>query len=80
VSKLSKCCCDCCITEEEMPWETVTLKAPYETCNGVSEPPTYPSQPLVRQGCCYVAEFVLSCQEPTVVCELWARRNYSFYV
>ena len=78
MSKLSKCCCDCCITEEEMPWETVTLKAPYETCNGVTEPPTYPSQPLVRQGCCYVAEFVLSCQEPTVVCELWARRNHSF--
>jgi len=78
VSKLSKCCCDCCITEEEMPWETVTLKAPYETCNGVTEPPTYPSQPLVRQGCCYVAEFELDCQTATNVCDLWARRNYSF--
>lgn len=78
MSKLSKCCCDCCITAEEMPWETVTLKAPYETCNGVSEPPTYPSQSLVRQGCCYVAEFELDCQTATNVCDLWARRNYSF--
>lgn len=76
MSKLSKCCCDCCITAEEMPWETVTLKAPYETCNGVSEPPTYPSATFERRSCCYVAEFDLGCQPWIYDCHLWVKQNF----
>lgn len=76
MSKLSKCCCDCCITEEEMPWETVTLKAPYETCNGVTEPPTYPSATFERRSCCYVAEFELGCQPWIYDCHLWVKQNF----
>jgi hypothetical protein len=76
VSKLSQCCCDCCITEEEMTWDAVTLKAPHETCNGVSEPPTYPSASFQRRSCCYVAEFDLSCQEWQYDCHLWVKQNF----
>jgi len=76
VSKLSKCCCDCCITAEEMPWETVTLKAPYETCNGVTEPPTYPSATFERRSCCYIAEFELGCQPWIYDCHLWVKQNF----
>ncbi len=86
MSKLSKCCCDCCITEEEMPWETVTLKAPYEDCEtggggvgvgeGEGEPPTYPSATFERRSCCYVAEFPLSCQPWVYDCHLWVKQNF----
>lgn len=76
MSKLSQCCCDCCITEEEMTWDTVTLKAPYETCNGVTDPPTYPSASFQRRSCCYVAEFDLSCQEWQYDCHLWVKQNF----
>ncbi len=59
-----------------MTWDTVTLKAPYETCNGVSEPPTYPSASFQRRSCCYVAEFNLSCQEWQYDCHLWVKQNF----
>jgi hypothetical protein len=59
-----------------MPWETVTLKAPYETCNGVTEPPTYPTATFERRSCCYIAEFELGCQPWIYDCHLWVKQNF----
>jgi hypothetical protein len=59
-----------------MPWETVTLKAPYETCNGVTEPPTYSTASFERRSCCYVAEFELDCQPWVYDCHLWVKQNF----
>lgn len=78
---LSQCCCDCCITPEEMPWTEVTLKAPYEDCGppviGVDpEPPSYPTAQFVRQSCCYVADFPFTCQPWSFNCQLWAHQDF----
>lgn len=80
---LSQCCCDCCITPEEMPYASVTLTAPYDDCGGPSigiDPPTpsYPTENFERRGCCYVAEFPFSCQPwSTEFCSLWAKQSSS---
>jgi hypothetical protein len=70
-----------------MPWETVTLKAPYEDCEtggggvgigeGEGDPPTYPSATFERRSCCYVAEFDFGCQPWIFDCHLWVKQNFS---
>lgn len=77
---LSQCCCDCCITPEEMPWTEVTLKAPLQSCEPGFDPenPTYLTEQFERQGCCYVAVFDIGCFEETEVCQLWVKRSYNF--
>lgn len=77
-----KCACPCCLEPEEMPYESVSLIAPLEDCEGGLEgggigiggggvgpgEPVYPSANFNPAGCCYTADFNLACQEYTQNC------------
>lgn len=92
MSILSKCCCDCCLTAEDMPFTSVQLIAPTDDCvGGIGEglgggvgvgvgvgDPLYPSASFVSGGCCFIADFNLACQEYTKVCGLWASQDISY--
>ena len=74
---LGTCCCGCCLEEAEMPYSTVTLKAPYYAC-GEGEP-SYPTEIFSALNCCYQAVFRLEnlgqCPPETFNCYLWAKRE-----
>lgn len=84
MGKLTTCCCDCCIEPAEMPYTTVTLKAPLGCLDpgggvgaGLGEDPEYPVANFERQGCCYVAEFDIGCQDWIYDCKLMAKQSIS---
>lgn len=82
MGKLTTCCCDCCIEPAEMPYTTVTLKAPLGCLDpgggiGAGEDPEYPVANFERQGCCYVADFDIGCQEWIYNCKLMAKQTIS---
>lgn len=76
MSKLGKCCCDCCIDPTEMPWTTVTLKNQLTGCTtgGGYSPPT---STFERTNCCYTATFNVSC-DWEYTCGLWASQTGTF--
>ena len=76
MSKLGKCCCDCCIDPTEMPWTTVTLKNQLTGCTtgGGYSPPTATFE---RTNCCYTATFNVSC-DWEYTCGLWASQTGTF--
>jgi len=91
MSTMGNCCCDCCLSVEEMPYDSVTLIAPAEDCNGGLDgegvgvggggagigDPEDPSASFVRFGCCEVARFNLNCQEwSTEHCSLYATQEF----
>lgn len=84
MGKLTTCCCDCCIEPGEMPYTTVTLKAPLGCLDpgggvgiGIGEEPEYPVATFERQGCCYVADFDIGCQDWIYNCKLMAKQTIS---
>lgn len=82
MGKLTTCCCDCCIEPAEMPYTTVTLKAPTGCVDpgggiGAGEDPEYPVANFERQGCCYVANFDIGCQDWIYNCKLMAKQTIS---
>lgn len=84
---ISKCCCgDCCLSDEDMPYASVTLITPSENCEGgpgggvgvgvgEGEDLSPPVANFQQFGCCHQAEFVLNCQPQVEICELWAKRK-----
>lgn len=71
-----KCACPCCLEPEDMPYESVSLIAPLDDCEGglggggigIGGPggpgePIYPSAEFIPAGCCFTADFNLGCQE-----------------
>lgn len=84
MGKLTTCCCDCCIEPAEMPYTTVTLKAPLGCLDpgggigiGIGGDPEYPVVNFERQGCCYVADFDIGCQDWIYNCKLMAKQTIS---
>ena len=82
-----KCGCPCCLEAEEMPYESVSLIAPLDDCEGGlgdglggggvgigggPETPIYPSANFVPVNCCFIADFNLACQEYTKNCAVLA--------
>jgi hypothetical protein len=75
-----RCCCDCCLEPEEMPYTTATLKLPNATtCEGEEPSEEDPVAEFVRESCCYKARFEFPC-EPAQgdTCVLYAKQQGEF--
>ena len=86
-----KCGCPCCLEPEDMPYDSVSLIAPLDDCEGglggggigIGGPggpgePIYPSAEFIPAGCCFTADFNLGCQEYVEHCGVWAQQDLDF--
>ena len=75
-----RCCCDCCLEPEEMPYTTATLKLPNATtCEGEEPSEEDPVAEFVRESCCYKARFEFPCEPWTnITCSLYAKQTADF--
>ena len=93
---LTTCCCGCCLEPADMPYESVSLIAPADDCEGGlggglggggigiggggGETPIYPSASFAQLGCCHIADFALACQSYTENCKFCDAYNAQFSV
>ena len=86
-----KCACPCCLEPEDMPYESVSLIAPLDDCEGglggggigIGGPggpgePIYQSAEFIPAGCCFTADFNLGCEEYVEHCGVWAQQDLDF--